>query len=462
MNNSKNLSFTFAALVLAACGGSSNGNVTADAAVSIDAPVSSPVDATPPDAMVVPPVTVNVYDPSTGAPSSGLPVAFLNADNSVVAEVTTDTSGAAAAIMAAGGSVTVGAAQVGSDGNGNAGQVFTWLDVSPGDVLVANSPVAPTSADQFTINITTAVDSNANDYFVQFYCDDGEKFKIDVLASGTGSGTTKSTCTSAAIYLFAENRNGDELDFAYLNGVALSDGASIAFDTLTPIAIDTFSVSGISSGNNVNVPVTLTDSSNDLDRTLTRVSLSAGAGNGTFQLGSAANFDYMTAVSDSYGVGDVNAIFRSPATVGSFSGDMSALEKVASMQTLPSYDVQSSTFSWTEAGSVAADAASITFDVQSSDLTTRNFTWFVVGPDSSATLALPTLPTSLSSFAVLGNDTATVTSAQTVGVTGGYDIVRGTFFGTNHIAGKRAGQHIEDFSVLPATSQYVQQLFTIN
>ena len=108
-------------VALAACGG---GSSTADAPIaaidappggSIDAPIGSPdgahtIDAaTSPDAAVPGPVTVNAFTPK-GLPASGLPIAFLNADGSVVLETTTDRNGVATATMLAGGSVTLGAA----------------------------------------------------------------------------------------------------------------------------------------------------------------------------------------------------------------------------------------------------------------------------------------------------------------------------------------------------------------
>lgn len=95
-----------------------------------DADVAAPdaaadVDAIAPDAAPPVPVTVRAHDGATGV--AGLPVAFLAADDTVVAVTTTDADGLATAIVPDGGQVVLA-----SDDRRSA---WLWLGVEGGETL---------------------------------------------------------------------------------------------------------------------------------------------------------------------------------------------------------------------------------------------------------------------------------------------------------------------------------------
>ena len=443
-----------------------------DSADHIDAAPSSPdaapisPDATPPDAAPLQPVTVTVFDPNSQLPATGLPVAFLNGDSSVVLETTTDSNGSASATMAAGGSVTVGAAQVGVDINGNSGNVYTWLGVKPGDDLVANQPLIPTSAATITINVTTDTDTNANDYQINGFCPDGETFSSNPSDGGPTAIVVPSTCTPAAIYVFAEDANGVELSTVYQSNIALSDGAAITIGAFTPVATDSVTFTDIPSaqisGNtSFRSTLYLDDGINLLRRLGAKVSSSTGTATKSFVVGAMSNVNLLNwfQVSTNLTTNDnvMFAVSSGPSITTGVSADLAPLLAVATVTSEPAYDVPSATFSWMEAGSVPADLVSIIENVHSIDGTTRVFSWNIVAADTNASLVLPTLPASLADFTILSTDLIGYGDAFTISVTGGYDVVRNTAIGTKHPQSSLPG--LQDISVLSSGSQYVLQSF---
>ena len=491
MNNSSRFVCALAMLALGACGSSGSGNTTADASTAdsatsrIDAstigtpdatvvtttpdartiatadatpPVDAAPDATPPDAMVQP-VTVTIYDPSTGAPSSGLPVAFLNADNSVVLEVTTDSTGSASAVMTALGSVTVGAAQVGDDNNGNPGNVYTWLGVKPGDVLIANRPATPSSASTITINVTTATfsDPNTSDYETQIFCSDGEEFNSDVTDGGPTAIMISSLCTSAAFFVYAEDGDSDEIGVVYQGSTALTDGANITIGDFT--AADNISLMATDLPRvRLETAFQLADGFNGLGSGVGTDGIvsQSGTATATLQLATLPNIDALSNYQFNDNALDTsfNILGRAPSSTTMFSLDFTAL-MMATVQSEPSYDMASSTFSWSE--SAGTDDMAVIQIENSSDDASRDFVWTIVGPDTSASFTVPTLPTSLTGFNILSTDSQSFDDAWTVQMTGGYDAIRGAAIGTNNPQRQQRGfEHLAD---VPSGSQYAEADF---
>ena len=476
---SKHVAFVVGLLAIGACGSSGSPGNTADAGTidgspsvpdaasthpdsatggTPDATVITTPDATPSDAAPPQPVTVTVYDLNAQTPSMGLPVAFLNADNTVVLEVLTDANGSASATMAAGGSVTVGAAQVGLDLNGNVSNVYTWLGVKPGDNLVANVPVPPTAATQITVNFTTPTDTNAVKYGITGFCADGETFSATAANGGPTAIMAPSTCTTADVFVAAVANNSTELDTSYQANVALSDGAMITLGALDPAVTDSVMVSNAATQfNNISGTAELTDGTHLFGKARERFSeLMTGASSASAALGSMANVDLLSSVStidsnDAIGQ-ELTVITRGPSVTTGITLDFSTLS-IATMQTIPVYDMPSSSFMWTESGTGTADFANVTMGVESTDQT-RNYQWTIVGPHTDASLVLPTLPASLTDFTILSTDTITNEDAFTGQITGGYDAIRATSLGTNNAESQFRGTI--DVSVFPSGNQYVE------
>ncbi|MBP9085652.1 MAG: hypothetical protein KBG15_06010, partial [Kofleriaceae bacterium] len=118
----------FSLALLAAVGCGDDPAKFADAAPVVDAPPAI-------DANQVGVVKVTVE--RAGGPAASVPVAFQNADNSVVATspTSTDATGVASATMNPGGSVTVVLPAL-TGPSARPTEVFTFIGVKPGDELV--------------------------------------------------------------------------------------------------------------------------------------------------------------------------------------------------------------------------------------------------------------------------------------------------------------------------------------
>ena len=115
----------------------------------------------------------------------------------------------------------------------------------------------------------------------------------------------------------------------------------------------------------------------------------------------------------------------------------------------------SSTFSWSE--SAGTDDMAVIQIENSSDDASRDFVWTIVGPDTSASFTVPTLPTSLTGFNILSTDSQSFDDAWTVQMTGGYDAIRGAAIGTNNPQRQQRGfEHLAD---VPSGSQYAEADF---
>ena len=396
-----------------------------DAAPTADA--ASQADATVGNA----PVTVTVFD-DNNSPAMGLPVAFLNADGTVVLETTTDITGTASATMASGGSVTVGASQVGLLSDSSQGIVYTWLGVAAGDVLTANQPVIPEVGQQINVNVSSPADANGADYQIFGFCPDGNNFNGETSDGSATSIMVPANCTPADFYVAVYDTNGDEIDDSYSASVALADGANVTLGALVAVATDSVSITTLPGtlASNVNMDFALTDGTNVLDDE----EPSAGATNGTvtasIDFGAFANLDLM---SEYYGHSGDGQFFdswtRGPSVNAAVNLDFTAL-MMASITATPTFDLPSNTLSWTEAATGTADAFSTQLDVESSDQTTRTYTWEIVAPHQGTSLVLPTLPTSLSDFNILNTDTVTVGNSVLAKGTVGYDVIAEFTLGT--------------------------------
>ena len=461
MNIYRQLAFVLGGVALVACG--SGGNPTnPDAAAPLDAsqgqidaptnaadaPLVTTVDAAPqvdssanPDAATsadatqsTSPVTVTVYDLNNIA-AMGLPVAFLNADNSVILETTTDVTGSASSTMPNGGSVTVGAAQVGVDGDGNQGQVFTWLGVHGGDALVAGTPNIPSDSQSITLNV--ASDTTGDEFFLQGYCADGETFFVDSADGSATTVTAPASCTTADIYVTTVDSGQNEIAASYTANVALADNGDLALGTLVAVVSDSVTVSSLPDefAGSLSNYFQLIDGTNIFDGQSADLNVVNGAATGTVGIGAFASIDLGAEFyADGTGVDGSSQFFdswsRGPSIgVATINFDYAALG-MANMTSLPTFDVATASLSWTEGDTGTADAVTTGIGIASSDGTTRAFTWNIVAPHQGASLTLPTLPASISDFTVLSTDLVTVSGATLAKGTVGYDVIAEFMLGT--------------------------------
>lgn len=370
-----------ALLFLVACGGGGSNNNGTDGGVTVD---SRQIDA--PAAAV----TVHVLDSTTLA---GRPVAFLRNDDSVIAEVLTDSTGTASAPMPDGGSVTVG-----GTGVVNA-TVYTYVGVKNGQELTIGKAIAA-AANPFAITVTipASVEPTAQNFNFNSTCN------INA-SNGTNSRTVdmmiRPDCTTADFYVEALDSSYKVLSTTYVTGKAVSAGANVNTGTVfTPVASTTLSITNaplatitpaldVVVGSFYPVPVLFNS-----DITITN-------GNGTKKLNRGtipgASLETRIQVQSS---GDQFWVKRTAAT--DFEAFDFATANLPVISSGVAYSPTARAVTWDESGhAVDTSAADITVRNGSA----RNYAWLIVGPHTAASLHVPHLPGSLAQYNIASSDT---------------------------------------------------------
>ena len=424
--NTTTFTTILASLGIAAC--SSGGNGLADARLAaIDATADALV--APVDANEAPNVSVTVFDPNAQTPFVGLPVAFMNADGSAAKVTVTGADGFATAFMTAGGSVTVGAtAVIAPDGDSPEPHVYTYLGVQPGDHLVI-SGVNPATA---VVPLSVPALDNAQLYFATSTCSPPNMGPVSSTTNSSVGLVVLAGCTSADIFVEAVD-NANNIFSLFVEGQSIVANTPVTLSGLYDAAIATAgTVTNLPDGTNgVDISLGLFDGSallygiddNAVDftgtsasRTISHISFPGAQQVGGVQWGTQA--------------GNYQNYFSRNAVDEDFTVDLSVVPQLPSV-TLAQFEAASSSLSWQESGGTAtADLATVTMNVSSG--TTRNFFWQVVGPHTSNSLTLPTLPSSLSKFNIITGDVVSPQISTIGKITGGYDRVRPAAFGVGN------------------------------
>lgn len=361
-------------------------------------------------------VTVRVWS-SSGAPVAGRAVAFLAPDDTPIAEVMTDATGAASAPMPDGGSVTIAAASTGT--GGLRPKLYTYLDVKNGDVLDVGSPAttAPTTFD-ITVTVPAGAASTAQNFLFHSTCN---------LNAGNTTSSRQVTmkirtgCTSADFYVEAQDASYRPISSLYVTGRAVSPGATIDVgSTFTPVVTSTFTVENAPSFSQItpaldlvvgdfypvvapfNSPITLTNGTGT--KSLTHGSISGASLEKRVYIDDLRPQLYVTRNA----APDASTLDFDTADLPSLLDD-------------GAWDATTSTVSWLEIGAVT-NVATASLRIRGG--ADRDFVWMVVGPSSGGTLRFPTLPASLSEFAITPADDVTVAHVGIGALPGGYDRVR--------------------------------------
>ncbi len=163
----------FAALLVAACGG--NSLQPPHDADPVD--VATPRDSMALDAAASNAVTVRVL--RGDRPTAGVTAYFQNRDSSLAATEVTGADGTATAVVEAGGFVTV----VGPVVQGY-GFLDTWVDVQPGDQLVARQ-FGPWDPPDVRVGFTAPIDPGATEYEVRTSCSGSRRMNLPDAAHPT-------------------------------------------------------------------------------------------------------------------------------------------------------------------------------------------------------------------------------------------------------------------------------------
>ncbi len=172
----------------------------------------------PPDAPPHGVVTMTVFDPGgTGAPAVGIPVVFINADGTFVANVPTDSTGKSSADVMPGASVTV--VEVLSART----EMQTVLGAQPGDNLSIGVETPTLSAGSFTVNFTPIVGAAAFNYEVFGPCGSV------TTTTGTATLPMVNNCKldTMEIAVFATSSAGQPAGYLSMAGVPFINGGSV-------------------------------------------------------------------------------------------------------------------------------------------------------------------------------------------------------------------------------------------
>jgi hypothetical protein len=385
------------ALLAAAC----TGSITSGAGGDDDDGTSPPP---PPPAN-----TVKITVQDGNAPQPGVDVLFQGTDGSVVLETTTDATGVASAMMAA-GNVTVARTFPPSTSGGTQRdpEIYTYVGVAAGDNLVLGDPTDDTGVPS-AINVTVPTGAQGT-VKVQSAC-------------GSGQGTapiipmTVGDCPSSVLF-FVDDGNQN----AFVATAPYSANVDLSTDTL-------------------NGTLTTTFSSTDLTPDISSVDVEADVMTGTYELYSSGtkrvdqnpqtvnlpnleNVDELIVATISSTDGTQMIASRQTYAVTPLTIDASAnlLPYVSS----PSY--KSTGITWTETGTGTPDFIVSTLAITPNNSVAK-YTRYIIAPYASITLAVPMLA---------GNDVSynpgTMDNIQgTVGlgsVTGGYAAARAFVFST--------------------------------
>jgi hypothetical protein len=382
---------------LAACGDTTNKHTFNDAGVTQDSPAQpdAPLLDAAPDAAPAPgPVQITVWD-QYGTLENGAPVAFVDADGTLVADAVTDANGVATATVHPGATVTT---IRWADGPGD---LYTFEGVKPGDHLLLGPPPAQTPLVSVTVNFPPV--TGAANYNVQTACG-----SVGVVAN-QGSGAPTPTAT---LNTYCNATKG--LMVEALDGAGASLGVILQLDQPLTGTVDLTAMSYTPRGsldvtvNNIPAFVTsigdsqalLTTEAGIVATASSSISPSGVTATETLALPTATTGLWSTL--QVYRPGASQAIERLAPLAGSATFDLGA-NLIPWLPSQGVYDSVTRSVRWTELGVGAATVTRTRLYVGIPNVSY----WYVVAPYTSQRLDLPTLPAGF----------ATLDPAPTINVT---------------------------------------------
>jgi hypothetical protein len=416
MNNSL-YSFVVGSLLLAACGGDDSKQVP-DAAAGKDACVSN-CGGTP-DAMPLAPVKVIAV--LGGRLSVGTTVIFQRADDSVISTKITDASGEATELMPDGGSVTVVDTLIRNRGGSN-GELFSFVGVKPGDVLVTGSIrlSGPTTQRSIKLPLT----GQGNMLSVSSICGSGS-----ILSTGVAATLLLDlfdSCTTVNMFVNVTGPNRNDVGQFYKSNIVIPANGIIdlSAEIIKPAKQVNVALSNIPTGiSGGTLALPGFDGSLQMGQPGSTFAFQGGPSqSGTTLIGDSAAPESLAQLQfqrtgDQFGV-----IERT--LPGDYSLDVGSM-LVPALVTQPQ-KIDLSTFAWTETNQGQADASVASILVRRANPPFL-FTHAVVAPHQVGSIRLPVLPTAFDKFNIQVEDTAGVQQLILSRSSLGYDRLRQNFF----------------------------------
>jgi hypothetical protein len=406
-------------LILVACGDDSSRH-TPDATIH-DGAIDSAPDA------AGTPVTLTVTRNGSGLAS--VPVYFQNADSSVVLATTTDASGTASAVIAAGGYVTAINPFTQPQLGKGADELDTFSAVKPGDHLVlrdnfnVGGSISVSMQAPFDPTMTSFLAYTPCAPYAQTLTPPPQSVHAAVAQAVTGTVYLDSCGSASSTDFIIYATNATQAEYIYAQNVAVADMGTVDLtaSTYTPATTRTYTYTNGPANQSINLDQALADplgmifeingSTPTTPQTTTLdLPLFAGA---------------TDVLQSSYPEGFSQQTLVDWGMLGSaFTTDAGARQLYA-FTGPPSYDVTSHTATVpTDSGSgVAPQFAVASVRAQrTSDL--KVWRWAVAAPYSSAGVVLPVLPTTIYDYNIGSADTVGIDGYGVGNVPGGYDAVR--------------------------------------
>ena len=373
------------------------------------------------------PVTLTITN--LGEPAPGVQVYFVNADDSLVLGVKTDTMGTAKAVMAAGGSVTVlnPFNTVVQDGKITTDELRTFASVKPGDHLV----LTRTATDFVTFKLNAAAAPDANTYDVFTTCGNAS------IAPGGGGGGSGSPDPGG--FLSLENCHG-AADIALVASDINSDGTTrlkgLYHPNVTLTSDGLVDLTGDSYQDLLDVTFTYMNAPNS-SFTVQHSPLLAHGALGPFSIDVVEGVGTVLEpnVSATRAVVDTSLFSTSRHEVidwGTFTRTyMLDLNNLLLPEVIagPSFNSTTAKVSWTEAAQGATpDLTVAAIRVRRTEPVLRKWHWEVVAPYRPGEIRYPRLPTDVFDWAPAVGDQLTTEPVMSAKLPGGYDAVRAHVF----------------------------------
>jgi hypothetical protein len=390
------------------------------------APHDGPLADTGPDGPLQPVTLTATYN---GAPQAGVQVYFLDADNSLVLATTTDASGTASAVMAAGGSVTAidpyaQVVQTAIAGGGH--DLYTFAGVKPGDNLRLDDRGEQPST---IVTVNAPIDSAAGvaSYEVLTPCGGGGTLTDPGSgASPTGQLGIGPECGTSTDFLIITRDEGSQiLDYAYVQNQAFSDGGTVDLTAATYAAASTRNYSF------TDVPATWGSPSfsdsivTPQGELLQQFSFAPDDGTPTPVVTPAIGTHL--SVSEVFGasVGDHELVDWGPYT-DAYTADVGA-RVLHDLSGFPTVDRETHTISFDELAGGADPDLVVTGVYTYREADDTSWYWQIAAPHAT-TIAMPVLPTDLYDFTIGPTDSGSADQLLLAKVPGGYDAVRPYIF----------------------------------
>ena len=399
-------------LFLVACGDDGVRH-TPDAAPTHDGAADSPIADAAPN-----PVTIAAV--FNGAPVAGVHVYFQNADSTLVLATTTDATGTASAVMAAGGYVTA----INPYGAQNTDELDTFAGVKPGDHLVLHQAANAGSA--MTVNVVAPSDGKLNNNVYSPCNTGGAGLAIPqvrgFLSAIENGQMTLSNCGSATDFLVIAD-DGTDYDYLYGSNMPVSDQGTVDLTggTYSPTTVCTLTYTNLPSAQSLSIEADAIDplgliyifgNETPSDQPTATIHIPTFPGESDVLQTTFNNIAFSRQILLDWG------------HLGSaFTTDVGAraLNNMASYVTFDQPTHAGSATLDTSAGT-AADFSLLFLSVTRTSLD-KQWNWNIVAP-FGASVALPVLPTDVFDYNVGSADSAGVNTWINGKVPGGYDAVR--------------------------------------